>query len=83
MKSWWKRFLTFDDLEVVSAYNTYRNLGLRRAPSPAPSLDAIAAAAQPAETFYFFMVDCTKEDGSHVFATTRPSTWPISTAVAG
>ncbi len=67
--SWWKRFLTFDDLEVVSAYNTYRNLGLPPGPIASPGLDAIAAAAQPAETeFYFFMVDCTKEDGSHVFA---------------
>jgi len=67
--SWWKRFLTFDDLEVVSAYNTYRNLGLPPGPIASPGLDAIGAAAQPAETeFYFFMVDCTKEDGSHVFA---------------
>lgn len=68
-ESWWKRFLTFDDLEVVSTYNTYQNLGLPPGPIASPGLDAIAAAAQPAETqFYFFMVDCAKENGSHVFA---------------
>ncbi|MCU0521380.1 MAG: endolytic transglycosylase MltG [Anaerolineae bacterium] len=70
--SWWKRFLTFDDLEVASPYNTYRNLGLPPGPIASPGLSAIAAAAQPAETqFYFFMVDCAKQDGSHVFAATN------------
>jgi len=68
-ETWWKRFLLFDDLEVASAYNTYRNLGLPPAPIASPGLSAIQAAAQPAETqFFFFMVDCSKEDGSHLFA---------------
>jgi len=68
-ESWWKRFLLFDDLEVESPYNTYRNLGLPPGPIASPGLNSIRAAAQPAETqFYFFMVDCSKEDGSHVFA---------------
>jgi len=68
--SWWKRFLLFDDLEIASPYNTYRNLGLPPAPIASPGLSAIQAAAQPAETeFFFFMVDCSKEDGSHLFAT--------------
>jgi UPF0755 protein len=70
--SWWKRFITFDDLEVASPYNTYRNLGLPPAPIANPGFAAIQAAAQPAETgFYFFMVDCTQEDGSHFFSVTE------------
>ena len=67
--SWWKAYLTFNDLDTVSPYNTYRNLGLPPGPIASPGIDAIAAAAQPADTlFYFFMVDCAKADGSHVFA---------------
>jgi len=68
-ESWWKRFLLFDDLEIESPYNTYRNLGLPPGPIASPGLSAIQAAAHPAETqYYFFMVDCSKEDGSHIFA---------------
>ncbi|MCD6285552.1 MAG: endolytic transglycosylase MltG [Anaerolineae bacterium] len=68
-ESWWKRFLLFEDLDVESPYNTYRNLGLPPGPIANPGLSSIQAAAQPAETdFYFFMVDCSKEDGTHVFA---------------
>ena len=61
--------MLFDDLEIASPYNTYRNLGLPPGPIASPGLSAIQAAAQPAETqFFFFMVDCSKEDGSHLFA---------------
>ena len=70
--SWWQRYLLFEDLEIESPYNTYRNLGLPPSPIASPGLSAIQAAAQPAETqFYFFMVDCSKEDGSHIFAMTE------------
>lgn len=70
--SWWKSFLTFSDLEDPSPYNTYRNVGLPPGPIASPGIEAIAAAARPAETsFYFFMVDCTQEDGSHLFAMTE------------
>jgi UPF0755 protein len=71
-ESWWKRQLYFVDLEVSSPYNTYRNQGLPPAPIASPGLSSIQAAANPAETeFYFFMVDCTKGDGSHFFARTE------------
>ncbi len=67
--SWWKSQLFFGDLEVDSPYNTYRVLGLPPAPIASPGLSSIQAAAFPAETsYYFFMVDCTKNDGSHFFA---------------
>ncbi|MGC9400489.1 MAG: endolytic transglycosylase MltG [Anaerolineae bacterium] len=69
---WWKSELYFKDLEIDSPYNTYRNLGLPPAPIANPGLDAIQAAANPAETdYYFFMVDCNKGDGSHLFAKTE------------
>jgi UPF0755 protein len=70
--TWWKRQLFFVDLELDSPYNTYRNLGLPPTPIASPGLKAITATAQPAEThYYFFMVDCTKNDSSHLFATTE------------
>jgi UPF0755 protein len=71
-ETWWKRQLFFKDLEVASPYNTYRNRGLPPAPIANPGRGAIQAVAQPAETdYYFFMVDCTRDDGGHVFAHTE------------
>lgn len=70
--TWWKRTLLFEDLEIASPYNTYRNPGLPPTPIANPGIRAIEAAAHPGETdYYFFMVDCTKDDGSHVFAVTE------------
>ena len=70
-QSWWKQGLTFADLEFDSPYNTYRYAGLPPGPIASPGFEAIHAAAQPTTTdFFFFMVDCTKEDGSHIFALT-------------
>ena len=68
-ESWWQRFLLFEDLDIESPYNTYLHLGLPPGPIASPGFSAIQAAAHPAETeFYFFMVDCSKEDSSHLFA---------------
>lgn len=70
--SWWKAQLYFVDLETESPYNTYRRQGLPPGPIANPGLPAIAAAANPAETdYYFFMVDCNAGDGSHLFAETE------------
>ncbi len=69
---WWKQQLYFKDLEVASPYNTYRILGLPPAPISNPGLQSILAAANPAETtYYFFMVDCKQNNGSHFFAETE------------
>lgn len=52
--------LTIADLTSDSPYNTYVNKGLPPTPIGSPSLDAILAAAQPADTKYlFFMADLT------------------------
>ena len=70
-ETWWKGPLYFSDLEVASLYNTYRNTGLPPGPIASPGFASIQAIAAPADTeYYFFMVDCTKNDGSHVFAKT-------------
>lgn len=69
---WWKQQLYFKDLDVASPYNTYRNLGLPPAPIASPGLQSILAVANPAETsYYFFMVNCKQNDGSHLFAETE------------
>jgi len=67
--TWWKKQLYFVDLEINSPYNTYSTLGLPPAPIASPGIQAITAAAHPAVTqYYFFMVDCSKNDSSHLFA---------------
>lgn len=68
---WWPQFM-LEATEVDSPYNTYRNLGLPPGPICSPGLASIRAAAYPADTdYYFFLADCTKNDGSHLFAVTH------------
>ena len=66
---WWPQLTPEDYQSVVSPYNTYLNLGLPPSPICSPGLASIEAAAYPADTDYFyFLADCTKNDGSHLFA---------------
>ena len=68
---WWP-VLSLDDLDVDSPYNTYLHLGLPPTPICNPGLSSIAAAAQPASTDYFyFLADCGRDDGSHLFSVTE------------
>jgi len=60
-----KNVLTFDDLEVVSDYNTYMHFGLPPGPINSPGLASIKAALYPAESDYLFFL--AKGDGSHYF----------------
>jgi len=70
-ENWWPQF-TLDSTSVESPYNTYRHLGLPPTPICSPGLASIRASAHPAETeYYFFLVDCTRDDGSHLFAVTQ------------
>ena len=65
---WWKRLLSYDDLEVDSPYNTYRLVGLPPGPICNPGLGSLQAVAAPAATdFYYFVAT---GDGSHVFSRT-------------
>ncbi len=65
-----KEELTYDDLEVESPYNTYRNAGLPPSAISNPGWEAIQAALYPENhTHYFFIADT---DGSTIFADTEP-----------
>ncbi|MBI9048320.1 MAG: endolytic transglycosylase MltG [Anaerolineaceae bacterium] len=68
--NWWKNPLSAADLQFVSLYNTYLEEGLPPTPICNPSLAALKAAANPAESpYYYFMAKC---DGSgwHNFSET-------------
>lgn len=41
--TWWKQDLTFEDLKINSAYNTYENIGLPPGPIASPGIVAIQA----------------------------------------
>lgn len=64
----WDGNLSRADLEFDSPYNTYRYAGLPPGPIAAPSRASLAAAVHPADVTYLYFVS--KNDGSHVFATT-------------
>jgi UPF0755 protein len=69
--NWWPQF-TLEMTEVESPYNTYLNLGLPPGPICSPGLASFEASAYPADTdYYYFLADCVKNDGSHLFAVTE------------
>lgn len=57
------------DLEVDSPWNTYKVAGLPPTPISGVRLASLVAAAQPADTGFFFYVLAT-EEGAHAFAET-------------
>lgn len=60
--------LTYDDLEIDSPYNTYRNPGLPAGPISNPGLSSLKAALKPRDTdYYFYALD---SDGTHYFTKT-------------
>ncbi|MDP3963476.1 MAG: endolytic transglycosylase MltG [bacterium] len=60
--------VTYDDLQINSPYNTYRNRGLPPAPIANPGLNAIMAAIYPTETDYLYYLS--KPTGETVFSRT-------------
>ena len=57
------------DLDRDSPYNTYKYAGLPPGPIASPGRRSIEAALNPADTDYlYFVVDATKNDGSHKFS---------------
>jgi UPF0755 protein len=62
--------LTYDDLEVDSPFNLYRNYGLPPAPICSPSLLSIQAVVGAASTDYVYYVAAPALDGTHTFCTT-------------
>jgi UPF0755 protein len=57
-----------EDLAMDSPYNTYRYAGLPPGPIAAPGRASLEAALAPARVGYLYFVS--RNDGSHVFATT-------------
>jgi UPF0755 protein len=57
-----------DDLSINSPYNTYRFRGLPPGPIASPGKASLDAALRPADVEYLYFVS--RNDGSHVFATT-------------
>lgn len=53
-RRWWKKELSYDDLRVVSVYNTYTNIGLPPRPISNPGIVSLTAAASPATSDYLF-----------------------------
>jgi UPF0755 protein len=58
-----------EHLEIDSPWNTYRIKGLPPTPIGTPQIESIEAAANPAETDYFFYV-LVSPDGAHGFSKT-------------
>ena len=56
------------DLEIESAFNTYRSRGLPPAPIANPGLTALQAALAPAVTDYWYFVVKDPDTGSHHFS---------------
>jgi UPF0755 protein len=68
--TWWTNPLTFDDIAVISPYNTYNQAGLPPGPICSPGLNALQAVAFPAQSpYYFFRARC-DGSGKHNFAVT-------------
>jgi UPF0755 protein len=57
-----------EHLELASPYNTYKHAGLPPGPIAAPRRASLQAALAPADVPYIYFVS--RNDGSHVFATT-------------
>lgn len=60
--------ITYDDLKIDSPYNTYKWAGLPAGPISNPGLVALDAAANPAETGYYFFVLTDPASGRHTFS---------------
>lgn len=55
-KTWWKKNLTLDDINLNSAYNTYNNAGLPPGPIANPGLQSIMAVVNAPETDYLYYI---------------------------
>ncbi len=77
----WRGNLTRAHLQLDSPYNTYRYPGLPPGPIASPGRASIEAALAPADVPYLYFVS--RNDGSHVFATTlaehnrNVATWQV------
>lgn len=72
MRGRWDGILHKSDLEIDHPYNTRKIRGLPPGPICSPSVSAIEAALNPAQTDYlFYVLNVDKNDGSHHFYATN------------
>lgn len=55
-KSWWKKQLTSEDLDIDSPFNTYKNPGLPPNPIANPGLAVLQAVTEAPDTGYLYYV---------------------------
>lgn len=68
-KTWWKKNLTAEDLQIDSLYNTYTYTGLPPGPICSPGMSAIEAVASPKKSeFWYYLSD---EKGNLHYAVTQ------------
>jgi len=67
-KTWWRKNLSLQDLKYQSLYNTYAKTGLPPGAIASPGLEALEAAANPADTDYLYYI--TDQNGINRYATT-------------
>lgn len=60
----------YADLRIDNPYNTYKHYGLPPAPIANPGFTALKAAADPAETDYYYFVLSDENAGTHTFTKT-------------
>lgn len=65
-----KSEVTYEDLEVDSLYNTYKNTGLPVGPICNPGAVSLSAVLYPAEHNYLYYHVDNEETGSHIFTET-------------
>ncbi len=68
-KTWWKKNLTLQDLDIKSPYNTYDNTGLPPTPIANPGIQALTAVLEAPETDYIYYITDPKT-GKNVYART-------------
>lgn len=62
-----KQIVTYDDLEIDSPYNSYKNNGLPPTPIANPGIESIEATLYPEKTEYLYFV--AKMDGGNNYST--------------
>lgn len=55
-KTWWKKNLTIEDLNINSSYNTYKNIGLPPSPISNPGVDSMQAVINSPKTDYLYYI---------------------------
>ena len=61
-KTWWRKKLSTEDLQIDSSYNTRINPGLPPTPICNPGLAAINAVITPKETSYWYYISDQKNN---------------------